>query len=301
VLRERLTVVLIVAAFAACFRESADRIELLSQASLSPATVALDGRRASCAEDELRQGSNRIEVGNVLSPSADCPAEVAVFADSHAMQLLTPVAFTDQDDDVVPVNMTTLINVPLAVWIMFQNPTQDREREVETEVIRATQLFDMEQCGIEFNSVINVQTTGFDFELLDSGCERLSDFKNVRFDAGRINVYYIRSVHDNQGQRCEDGASDVLLIGGSRKDSETLAHELGHATSLGDLKPPHEIGTDNLMLSPGSGRNSMSLGQCFRSNVNTASVLNRSQIRMGPTRNCPDTTESSTCPRLVLQ
>jgi hypothetical protein len=218
------------------------------------------------------------------------------------MQLLTPAPFQDSDGDVIPVNLTNLLNVPLTVWIMFENPTGDRQREVVFEVNRAARLFDMEQCGVEFSAAaINARTTGFDFELLDSGCERLADFKNVGFDAGRINVYYNRSIHGNQGQRCEDGASDVLLIGGSQKDSETLAHELGHATSLGDLKPPHEIGSDNLMLSPASGRKSMSLGQCFRSNINIGSVLNRSGIRIGPTRSCPDTTESSTCPRLTLQ
>lgn len=301
--RHKLTVIVTTVAFTACFHEDMDKIDLVGLASPNPAAVAVDGPRSggACPNDELHHGSGQLEVDNILEPSRECPSEVAVFADTHAMQLVSPASFQDAGDDVISVTMTNLINVRITVWIMFENSTQDRKREVELEVNRATQLFDLEQCGIEFTSTINVQTTGFAFELLDSGCERLSDFKNVGFDAGRINVYYIRSVHDNQGQRCEDGASDVLLIGGSTKDSETLAHELGHATSLGDLKPPHEVGPDNLMLSPGSGRNSMTLGQCFRSNINIESVLNRNQLRVGPTRSCPDATTSFTCPKLALQ
>jgi hypothetical protein len=172
---------------------------------------------------------------------------------------------------------------------------------VEFEVNRASQLFDTEKCGMEFTVAVNPRTTGFGSDLIDAGCERLADFKQVGEEAGKINVYYIRSVNGNQGQRCLDGNSDVLLIGAAGNDSETLAHELGHALSLGHWNDTQGFAGDNLMLSPGSNRDSISIGQCFRANINVDSVFQRSGISKWASRTCPDAATNSSCPSLAVE
>ena len=219
------------------------------------------------------------------------------------MQLLAPLSsWTDNGGDVVNVTMNGLANVPLAVWIMFQNTSGTRQVEVNLEVNRAAELFDTQRCGAEFNAtVVDVSQSTFDIELLDATCARGADYKKVGFQGGKVNVYYIRTVDGNQGQRCEDGSSDLLLVGASTNDSETLAHELGHALSLGHWNDTQPASGSNLMLSPATERNSLTLGQCFRTNLNATSLLNRSGIRSGPTRSCPDGTQNSGCPALTVQ
>ena len=226
-----------------------------------------------------------------------------MFAEGHSMQLLAPLStWTDSGGDVVNVTMNGLAKVPLAVWIMFQNTSGTREAEVNLEVNRAAELFDTHRCGAEFNaSVVDVSQSTFNIDLLDGTCAQIADLKKVGFQSGKVNVYYLRTVDGNQGQRCEDGASDLLLVGATINDGETLAHELGHALSLGHWNDTQPATGSNLMLSPASGRNSLTLGQCFRTNVNAGSLLNRSGIRTGPTRSCPDGTQNSSCPSLALQ
>ncbi len=67
-------------------------------------------------------------------------------------------------------------------------------------------------------------------------------------------------------------------------DSETLAHELGPR----DVAPAHtntvpNIPADDLMMSPTASPGTLTVGQCFRANVNTNSVLNSLPVRSGPT------------------
>lgn len=276
--------------------------DVVSMASTRPVTVLLDGRRAACANDERVSGTGSIPVGNILTPGS-CPSELAAFAESHAMHLLAPLAaWTDAGGDVVSISMTSLLDVPLAVWIMHQNRSNTRAAEVEVEVNRAAQLYDTGQCGVEFTAAVSdVSRRSFPSDLLGAGCDRLADFKAVGFQAGRVNVYYTRTANGFQGLQCPDGNSDILLIGATINDSETLAHELGHALSWGHWNTTQGNGGDNLMLSPGSFRNSLSLGQCFRANANSGSVLNRLSVRTGPTRDCPDGVATASCPALAIK
>lgn len=276
--------------------------DIVSMASTREVTVLIDGRRAACVDDERLSGTGSIPVGNLLTPG-DCPSELAAFAESHAMRLLAPLdAWTDAAGDLVSIDMTSLLDVPLAVWIMHQNHTNTRAAEVEVEVSRAAQLYDTEQCGVDFTATVtDASDQSFPFDLLTAGCERLADFKSVGFAPGRVNVYYTRTAGGFQGLQCPDGDSDVLLIGATINDSETLAHELGHAVSWGHWNPTQGSDGDNLMLSPGSFRNSISLGQCFRANANAGSVLNRLAVRTGPVRDCPDGAATPACPALATK
>ena len=297
-------VLMLVFTLAACFTNDAeDKVILVNHASVNPAAVMVDGRRGECVEDDLAHGSQQVDLDNLQSPE-DCISEVAVFTDSHGMQMLSPVTtWTDDGGDELSVTMTPLTNVPIAVWIMYQNASGTRSEEVNDEVNLATQLFDLGQCGVEFHAeVTDVSTAPFDVTLIDAGCSRAAEFKQVASKNGTINVYYIRSVQGGlQGERCPDGLSDVVLIGAAGNIPEALAHELGHTFSLrhwDESQPP--IG-DNLMMSIGTDLKSLSLGQCFRSNLNNGSVLKRSGIVPGPGRSCHDTDKSKDCPTLAIQ
>jgi hypothetical protein len=116
------------------------------------------------------------------------------------------------------------------------------------------------------------------------------------YQAGRLNVYYV------------DGAFTALnciydrnvSVVGTQANNQSLAHEFGHAFSLGHTNNIASIPNTNVMHGGGAGRTNFTEAQCFRCNVNTTSVLNTNGVRTGPTRNCPDGTSSDRCPDLAL-
>jgi hypothetical protein len=285
-----------------------DFIDLVGQAGSDQATLVIDGRRSAppCVKDEIQHGSH-VSVDNLLG-SGNCNSETAVFAADNAMRLVdTSQKWTDPPGDHLSVSMTRPVDVPLVVWVLTLsggNVTFAQEQaQVALEVNRATQLYDTMQCGVAFTTTAINDATGksFSITLPNADCQRKKEFKKVGFDgSGKINVYYIDDVAGNQGETCRDGASDVILIGASINDTETLAHELGHAQSLAHSNLFSGMPAGDLMLSPGTNRKSLSLGQCFRANVNTSSVLNRSHYRLGGTRSCPDSLGTPQCPDVAL-
>ena len=93
---------------------------------------------------------------------------------------------------------------------------------------------------------------------------------------------------------------NTILVSTLYKDAETLAHEVGHAFSLGHSNLVPGLPATNLMHGAGVARNSLTESQCFRVNVNPGSALNVNGVRTGPTRTCVDAAISATCPALSL-
>lgn len=109
--------------------------------------------------------------------------------------------------------------------------------------------------------------------------------------------------------------SNDIFISTSVAYSTTLAHELGHSLSLGDINDvngsgsifPHagSLTANNLMYSGSPIRNSISHGQSFRANVNEWSTVHqhKSTGRSSSTtpRQCQDSISNFTCPVLDVR
>ena len=127
------------------------------------------------------------------------------------------------------------------------------------------------------------------------GCGGLTTLSLAQFDANRINVYYVDVPFT--GYYCRD--IPAIFIG-STPSVSTLAHELGHAFSLGETNGSDDydnddttvdFGDQNMMLVGGDPalRASFTLGQVFRMTVDGASQLNILNVRTGLTeRDCLD-------------
>ena len=269
---------------------SNDEIHLTSVAGSDSATLVLKGRRAGCFKDEMAQGWPKVLVRNLLS-TGRCRSEVCAFAKNNAMTLKTVSEWSDAPGDVVPVAMQARYVVPLNIFIMSGDVVSHspvvRQNEARMNVLRASQFYDDNQCGIEFSiGVLKDATSGnFDWELLREGCtENVEKFKAVDEQTASkgVNVFYTDGSSDTLGEMCRDGTSAVIVIS-KYSDNEVLAHELGHALSLEHTNSVPGMPLADLMRISPSSPDTLTIGQCYRMNVDSMSVLN-TLVRTDQTR-----------------
>jgi hypothetical protein len=285
-----------------------DEVHLNSVAGSDSPTIVLSGRRTQgCVKEDVAHGSPNVAIENLLS-SRNCPSEVAAFAKSNAMSLKNTVGkWSDASGDVVDITMRAPYVVPLNIFIMsgggVSHSLTARQNEATMDVRRASQLYDDAQCGIVFSTGVPMDERRGNFlpDLLNAECRgNVEKFKAV--DAQRtalkgINVFYTDGPSGLQGQMCRDAASAVIVITQS-SGNETLAHELGHALTLEHTNTAPGMPLADLMMSPSSYPGSLTIGQCFRTNVEPTSVLNSSMFRTEPTRSCANAAD---CLSLTLQ
>ena len=139
------------------------------------------------------------------------------------------------------------------------------------------------------------------------------------FVPGKLNLYFSDEVllkgSFAMGVNCRDPhsssnppqAGNVMLLSTNTMSLATVAHELGHAMSLGHTgegggsvyKDPVTnaslFDATNLMWSGVENAFAITLGQAFRMNVETLSELNLDGVRSGPTRPCECRASDPTC------
>jgi len=278
----------------------ADTIDLDNNAANDSAVVLLDGRRSGgCVDDQQFRGSNVINVGNVLARGS-CNSEAAVFSDDDAFQLVENVGvWTNSLGDTLKVNQTPdLLEAPVSVWLIRSGAAA----AAATDVAQANMLYNTSNCGTGFTADIqdvSDDDTAVDLVMASGQCSSgwiANLTASAFYDAGRLNVYYTNNA--TTAFNCIQDRNISVVGTGARPAS--LAHEFGHAYTLGHTNTIGSIPTSNVMHGGGTGRTEFTEGQCFRINANAGSVLNGNGVRSGPTRNCPDGTTSVSCPALDL-
>jgi len=280
-----------------------DQIILAGRTGSDSATLLIDGRRTSCVDDDVaRTSTDRVSVDNLLAPQG-CNADLSVFAIDNATQFIADVHWLDAEDETITVRMRSLINVPLAVWIVTN--VSGTATDVNHDIDRAAELYNDMQCGFDISAgAIQTASSSVRSQFDPANCASVPALKQrVGFDPKRINTYYLTDV-GARGRFCS--ADSVILIGELEADRESLAHELGHAFSLGH---PNERPTipgmtsKNLMWSGGSNRDAITTAQCFRTNVNKTSAVNARGFRMPTFVNtplCGDRDKNRRCPPLAF-
>ena len=292
-------------------------------------STLVDGSRVSgCADDEphsllisLGPPGNEISLGNMIPGSASClSSEVVVFSQDHAIEM-RPGMWTTRANDVLPVTMKARVVVPVNVYILF-GPFGDVKLDAAAHIGNASEIFNEMAGGVIF------VPTYFDKTMVPaapglalSDCDVASTFTGIGPLNNRLSVYYIDQVGgrskarwcgnlDNPGDAM--ASPNVVLVGDSLAEPESLAHEFGHAltlhhvnqedsvTHLATLMPKPGFTVDNLMMTLVTGRQTLSTGQVFRASTNVLSAINRNHNRMGQTRTCGEDDVSAKCPKLAI-
>jgi hypothetical protein len=293
-----------------------DSIVIVGNTTNDNAVLLVDGRRNNCSNDEVWRGQSIVLVDNLRRPQ-NCNSEIVVFSNHWAMLLHENVTtWTNASGDVHTLpTLTPPLSVPVLVWVV-QGTFPVTQAQVLMDLARANVLYGTMNCGMQFTVTVRDATTNLQApNNLVRRCDQASTLRSdIGFTPGQINVYYIAEARNQQNQPGRGawcGSTELvpsptpddkntILVSTGLADNETLAHEIGHALSLGHTNSFAAIPPTNLMNSGGLNRNSLTEGQCFRCNVNPESAVNRSQIRPGPTRSCPDATSSKDCPALSL-
>lgn len=293
-----------------------DRI-LLNNNALNDNVIALiDARdRNGCVRDQFYRGVVSVNVGD-LQPFDICFSETSIFSDDNGMYYVKPDIWTDSPNDEHPVTLPHMFRAPVAVWIAIDGTAQDRaaaQQRAERDMANANYLYNTHKVGVWFDATY---ADAADLaEIANRGCNNAARVRVSNFyRPGQLNVYYINSsILSSIGWNCSEdhdlGTPDYdpnIIFVNSSGLPETLAHEFGHAFSLyhPDMFGITGIGSNNLMWSGGSAvspRTDFTIGQAFRMNLNSTSMMNANGLRLGwGVRDppCRDEETSELCPHL---
>ncbi len=210
--------------------------------------------------------------------------------------------------------------VPLVVWTAVpEERVAAVRRRATNDVAFADMVLNRSNCGIGVATDARFMPALVDDEQIgeitrlaslvsnERSCGAVAELADDprRYEEGALNVYYV----DAPIAAWHCPTIDAVAIGAFAQPG-TLSHQIGHALSLGhvsgtgagvdfDGDGEADFSTANIMWARSKGRDGFAEGQCFRMNVNRASLLNRSNA--SPViRVCPDGIADAGCPSLAL-
>lgn len=294
--------ILLILIMTSCTPTGQDTIQLQSNASNDNVILLFDGNRGgTCINDEVHRTQANVNIGNILD-SGSCNSEIVVFSDDDRPAINTSPGWNQFDND-VSLSLGSMYEIRINVWIVDSDAgaRSNFRTNSQNQFNRSVQLYNDMNSGITFRIATNEITRNDQINLISSVVQSVSNSSSCTigqitsnstiFRDDAINVYYV-SYTGSRGFACGE---DFIAIAPT-SDNETLAHELGHTLSLSHITAPAR----NLMITGGSNRNFITIGQDFRMLMNSDSALNALGFRSGETRNCGVNTVSTLCPAVAF-
>ncbi len=289
-----------------CYRPPTveDKLVLNSNTSADSAVAMMDFRTAGCNNDQITRTVNTASMGNILS-NGTCRSTVSVFSDDNAMSYEQDVTtWTNSSGDTHTVNLQPIITVPVSVWVANNALLV----AAQNDIANANLLYNQNNVGVQFNpTYTNYSGVAGATATIGTWCPTAFTVAGLQgsawYTANRLNAYYVNNAFT--GVNC--GQDRNMNFIGTIANLGSLPHEFGHAYGLrpsaswGHTNGVAGFGNNNIMWGGGPGtRNNFTVGQSFRINTDTTSMLNANGDRTGSTETCLPNASSTICPALSL-
>lgn len=278
-----------------------DRIRVNNNTGGDSTVILADYRTSGgCQNDRIHRATTSAGIGNAVA-NGGCNSDVAVFSDDNAMSLETGVTtWTAIAGDTHTVSQQPILNAPVTIWLARAGAAANAANDVANSNL----LYNQNNVGVQFAATVNdVSGNAAALAAIGSDCDDAATVQgSAFFTPGRLNVYYVDTALT--GVNC--GLNFNINYIGTIANIASLPHEFGHAYGMRPIAGGHVnavagFGNDNIMFGGGPAtRDQFTLGQAYRLNVHTPSMLNTNGTRVGPTRNCLPLTTSNLCPALAL-
>ncbi|MGD2070847.1 MAG: hypothetical protein PVI57_19405 [Gemmatimonadota bacterium] len=271
------------------------------------AAYLVDGWAGGRVNDSVfRAASPSIEVGAFRA--SDARNEVIAFAPGHAPTVVGATWSPAVDTVTVPGRPVAVL--PVSVWIVYGPYAEARGRILE-DVDAANRLFEIQYAGVRidpefFDLTGHPEAASF----LDvRGGPRRTGIDELGFTEGRINVYAVRSILDDDDERIIIGRAiiggDMVLMAELGWGRRTLPHEIGHILGLEHVAGGEGFLQSNLMWPGGNpDRTELTEGQVFRMHYDyrSAAVAVLGLVGLEEARGCRSGVgfHSAGCPREEL-
>lgn len=213
---------------------------------------------------------------------------IAAFQRRRPPKIILDAGWTVGNDD-VKVKFKPEIEIDIVVWIVH-GPYDDVELAALDAITTTTDIFREERMGVRFGDVaFHNATADAKDEYLDFQCtSRVSMQNDIGFEAGKINIYFVRSVksdHTATGAAVDSEAafniyagdnciqSDFVVVSSAAGDT-LLVHEVGHCLAMEHTNSFSDFDSTNVMWDSGNSRMYLAEGQLFRAHVLEGSALN---------------------------
>jgi hypothetical protein len=208
--------------------------------------------------------------------------EILAFAHRRPPELVEDVPWTPARNT-IDVTFRDQYLIPVHVWVV-QGPFDDVWSVAVDASVTTSMIWATEGQGIAFESFVPHDATN------DPDLEPFLDFQcgldgeaiktAIGYVPGTVNVYYVNRVDFGSGPSTTSGVwcyGNRIMAMGRNTSDHLLAHEFGHAFSLGhtngDQNSEHFDST-NVMYNFSSYRRYLTEGQTFRSVFHGQSAIN---------------------------
>jgi len=311
---DRMAVSLLMGCWALASAHAGDTLRLHHVAS-TDAGALVDGQKEGVAVNDATYTT--IDLGSfhgALFPvipldnfiNADGAHEVIAFTHRRPPALVEEVAWTP-GQNAIDVTFGDELLLDVYVWIV-RGPFETVSSVAADASVTTSFIWSDERQGIAFESFdIRDATNDPDAgPFLEFVCaEDAAAIKTlIGHVPGALNVYYVNTVDFGAGAATTSGVycrTDRIIAMGRNTSGHLLAHEFGHAFSLGHTNTDlSHFDTTNVMYNSSSNRRYLTEGQTFRSVFDIDSAINVIYaIRPDEvTRDCPHNGSGVFCPAI---
>ena len=259
----------------------------------SPMEVGLlvDGADASgdFIDRTILTSATNYEFSEDIIPRSDGLGEIVAFNEGHPPFARNPISWRE-GKDLASIPFEDEIALNFTVWIVdvnINNTVNNRTNETIDALAYADERWLMERVGLKVGDIRFVDATG-DSDANDlRDCEPCNStyFDNLKndigFDAGRINIYLVRSAGPSWGRyygRVNDIGGDQIIMGMFTGSEDLLLHEIAHNFFLEHVDDD-DTNFDNKNVATSIGgsfnkRKYFTEGQTFRVHFHENSAIN---------------------------